>query len=319
MGRERQVLMRSHRCALSLVAAVVAALALAAGAAAQQRLTVINPDSAYPEGPSVVDGVLYYAEMGNDRVMRFDGKDNRQLWSRDGCGPTSVQPMGDGSLAVLCHREEVVTLITRDGRDVKVIDRDRDGGDFRDPNAAVSDGRGGIYFSSSGLFAPGARATGAILHLSSAGTLTREAEGIHYANGVAVSGDGRTLYASEHLGRRVFAYDIDAEGRLSNRRTFVNLDDLDAPDPDRTWELGPDGLAMAPDGNLVIAEYGAGHLLIVNGAGHLAATVNVPERYVTAAAFSADGRRLFITAPASLVSPNSGAVYAIDYPVPSTP
>src|SRR5690606_14310647 len=111
----------------------------------------------------------------------------------------------------------------------------------------------------------------------------------------------------------------DAEGRLSNRRIFVDLDEIEAADPARTWEVGPDGLALAPDGNLVIAEYGAGHLLIVNGDGQLVATVDVPERYVTAAAFTADGRRMFITAPESLVSPDAGAVYAIDYPPPPSP
>ena len=46
-----------------------------ASAGGGPALTTVNPDSAYPEGPTVVDGVLYYAEMGNDRVMRFDGRD----------------------------------------------------------------------------------------------------------------------------------------------------------------------------------------------------------------------------------------------------
>ena len=307
--------MRAGHPVVGLFAAMLLAPIPAGLAGAASRLAVVNPDSAYPEGPSVVDGVLYYTEMGNDRVMRFDGTDNRRVWSRDGCGPTSVQPMGDGSLAVLCHREEVVALITPDGGEVSIIDRDRDGGSFRDPNAAVSDGRGGVYFSSSGLFSPGARSTGAILHLDAAGVLTRVAEGIHYANGVAVSGDGHLLYASEHLGRQVFAYDIAEDGSLSNRRTFVALDDLDGADPERSWEVGPDGLALAPDGNLVIAEYGAGHLLVVDPAGKLVAIVPVPERYVTAAAFSADGRRMFITAPASLMDPSLGAVYEIPYPI----
>jgi gluconolactonase len=308
--------MRCRWCALAALAGVLAALTPAATAAtAAPQLTVINPDSAYPEGPSVVAGVLYYTEMGNDRVMRFDGEENHALWSLDGCGPTSVQPMGDGTLAVLCHRRAVVVRITRDGVPVDLIDHDRNSATFTNPNAAVSDAKGGIYFSSSGQFAPGARATGAILHLAADGVLTRVAEGIHYANGVAVSADGRTLYASEHLERRVLAYDIADDGSLSNRRIFVGLDDLEGTDPERTWELGPDGLALAPDGNLVIAEYGAGHLLVVDPAGALVATVPVPERYVTAAAFSADGHRMFITAPASLMNPNSGAVYEVAYPI----
>ena len=50
--------------------------------------------------------------------------------------------------------------------------------------------------------------------------------------------------------------------------------------------------------------------------GKLVATIAVPERYVTASAFDADQTRLFITAPASLMDPSRGAVYATPYPVP---
>ena len=192
-----------------------------------------------------------------------------------------------------------------------------DGHAFSNPNAAVSDGKGGVYFSSSGSFAPGARATGAVLHVDASGTLRRLAEGIHYANGVAVTPDGSTLYVSEHLGRRVMAFEIADDGSLSGARTFVALDDLVGRDPERSWEVGPDGLNVDRDGNLVIAEYGAGRLLVVDKDGRLIATIPVPERYVTASAFNAEQTRLFITAPASLISPNSGAVYSTAYPIPA--
>ena len=286
-----------------------------APAARALELTPVNPASAYPEGPSVVDGRLYYAEMGSDRVMVFDRAENRELWSRKGCGPTSVVPAGE-SLVVLCHREEVVARIGRDGALIDIIDRDRDGKPFADPNAAGSDGKGGVYFSSSGVFAPGAPATGAILHLAADGTLTRVARNIHYANGVVVSPDGKTLFASEHLSRRVLAFDVAADGTLSGRRVFVALDDLEGADPARGWELGPDGLAIDRDGNLIIAEYGAGHLLVVSPAGALIATVPVPQAYVTSSALNEDQSVLYITAPASLAAPDEeGAVYATPYPI----
>jgi sugar lactone lactonase YvrE len=298
-----------------LKAAILLLTVSIASAGSGPALTTVNPDSAYPEGPTVIDGVLYYAEMGNDRVMRYDGQTNAPVWTREGCGPTMVAPLGDGSLAVLCHREAMVARIRADGALVGVVDRDRDGQPFTNPNAGTSDRKDGIYFSSSGSFSPGARVTGAILHLDASGALTRVAEGIHYANGVALSPDGETLYVSEHLERRVLAFDIAADGTLSNRRTFVRLDDLVAAEPDRSWEVGPDGLTVDRDGNLVIAEYGAGRLLIVDRNAKLIATIAVPERYVTASAFDSGQTRLFITAPASLMDPSRGAVYATPWPV----
>ena len=43
--------------------------------------------------------------MGDDRVMRWNGSENTPVWSRDGCGPTSVARGTDDTLVVLCDRE----------------------------------------------------------------------------------------------------------------------------------------------------------------------------------------------------------------------
>ena len=294
---------------------MVVALAGFASAAEAGDRAVLNPDSAYPEGPLVEGGDLYYAEMGDDRVMRFDGAANHVVWSRPGCGPTSVARGGEGTFVVLCHRQALLARINPAGETLALIDRDAEGRRFVTPNASVNDGKGGVYFSSSGDFAPGAPAKGAVLYLAPDGRLSRLAEGIRYANGVAVSPDGGTLYVSEHLGRRVLAFAIAADGSLSGGRTFVVLDAIEPVDPGRPWEAGPDGLAVDRAGHLFIAEYGAGHLLVVDAAGMLVATVPVPERFVTAPALSADEAVLYITAPGTRGPPYEGAVYAVPNPV----
>ncbi len=309
----------SRRAPAGRAVTAMAAAFLLAGvegeAVAGDALVTINPSSAYPEGPLFRDGILYYAEMGNDRVMRFDGAANTVLWQRDGCGPTQVADQGNGTLVVLCHLGAFVVRLKPDGTLLATIDRDENGKPFMTPNAAIGDGKGGVYFSSSGLFSPTAPAQGAVMHLGADGRLRRLVEGIHYSNGVALTPDGRSLYVSEHLARRVLLFDVAADGTLSNKRTFVRLDDLVGADPTRSWEVGPDGLAVDHDGNLYVAEYGAGHLLIVNAAGKLLHIIPVPENYITAVAFNADQSRLFITAPASLFSPTSGAVYETVNPV----
>ena len=80
--------------------------------------------------------------------------------------------------------------------------------------------------------------------------------------------------------------------------------------------FGPDGLAVDREGNLYVAEYGAGHLLIVSPERKLLATIDVPEDYVTAPALSLDETRIFITAPVSLFDPTEpGKVYEVANPV----
>lgn len=277
--------------------------------------TVINPASAYPEGPVLVGDTVYYAEMGADRVVAWNGVENRIVWTGQGCGPTSVARGGEGTLLVLCHKRGSLVRISVDGSTLAVIDRDSNGERFSNPNASVNDAHGGVYFSSSGDFSPFAPARGAVFYFAADGSLRKLAGGIHYANGIALSADGATLFVSEHLGRRVLAYDVTAPGQLAGPRVFLKLDDVLPQDPARPWEAGPDGLATDIDGNLYIAEYGGGRLLIVDRNAALLADVPFPERYTTAPLLIEGGRRILMTAPVSLMDDRApGKVYVLENP-----
>jgi sugar lactone lactonase YvrE len=296
----------------ALALALATATAIAEGP--EEGRVTINPKALYPEGPLVDHTSLYYAEMGGDRVMRWDGE-NHVVWSRKGCGPTSVSLAEDAALNVLCHREEALVRISLAGETLKVIDRDEKGLTFRTPNASVNDGKGGVYFSSSGSFSPVAASEGAVLYLDRNDRLRRVAEGIHYANGVALSSDGRILYVSEHLSRNLLAFDVAGDGTLHGRRIFVALDDLVGAEAERGWEVGPDGLAVDRRGNLFVAEYGAGRFLAIDPGGALLDTVAVPEPYITGVALSPDEERIYITAPISRMIPFNGTVSAIVNPL----
>ncbi len=303
---------------MSSKAALIVALALttvAAQAAVNER-TIVNPRSQYPEGP-VVDGHdVYYAEMGSDHVMRWDGTANHVVWSRPGCGPTSVARGTDDTLIVLCDIEQVLVRIDRQGKTLAVIDKDSSGRPFLTPNASINDAKGGIYWSASGLFSPTAPVQGGVLYLAPDGRLTRLADGIHYSNGVALSPDGTLLYVSEHLSRRILLYDVAADGSLSGTRVFLRLDDVVGADPKRGWEVGPDGLAMDHAGNLYIAEYGGGRLIVVGPDAKLKAIIGFPEQFTTAAALIDGDRKIFVTAPVSFEDPQDyGKVYLIANPV----
>ena len=115
----------------ALAALAVLLFAVAGGqAGAAEALTVVNPASSYPEGPVAVGEVVYYAEMGSDRVLRWDGVSNTAIWSRSGCLPTSVARGSGDSLIVLCHGEGALVRIGPDGKELAVLGRQSAGNLF---------------------------------------------------------------------------------------------------------------------------------------------------------------------------------------------
>ena len=279
-------------------------------------MTVINENSFYPEQPLWHREALYYAEMSKDRVMKWDGARNTQVWTRAGCGPTSIGRGAGDALIVLCHLQNALAKIDLAGRTLRMLDRDDKGAGFLAPNGSNNDRKGGLYFSSSGIFADRAPAIGAVYYLGPNEMLRKVAEGIHYANGVAPSQDGRRLFVSEHLGRKVLVYPINADGTLGARSVFLDLNDVVSRPDSGEWWVGPDGLLTDQHDNLYIAEYGGGRLIIVDKTGRLLKTIHVPEKFITAARFGATEERIFITAPSNnTVPPFVGKVYSVPNPV----
>ena len=135
----------------------------------------------------------------------------------------------------------------------------RDGQPLQDPNAAVSDGQGGAYFSDAGMFDLIAPSTGRVYHLSAMGVMTEVVGQIKYANGVNFDPATHTLYVSEHLARRVLALTLDSRQRVTARKVLIDFAQQDATRSFSFPLAGPDGIALRP-GLLAVAEYGEGRV-----------------------------------------------------------
>jgi sugar lactone lactonase YvrE len=56
------------------------------------------------------------------------------------------------------------------------------------------------------------------------GRVTRAADELRFPNGAVITPDGGTLIVAETLGHRLTAFDVAADGALSNRRVLATLD-----------------------------------------------------------------------------------------------
>src|SRR5437016_14314650 len=157
--------------------------------------------------------------------MTWDGARNAVVWVQLGFGPGAVIPTGRGGFLTPCYGSGTIGRISADGKDLPPYTHDKDGKRFVGPNDFAPDRHGGIYFTCSGT-APGPVIDGKIFYIAPDDTISQKATDIHSANGIVVSNDGKTLYAIETEDHRLIRFKIGSGGSLSERRVFLDLDEL---------------------------------------------------------------------------------------------
>jgi sugar lactone lactonase YvrE len=292
--------------------AAAAAAGLLGAAAAFGEVSVVDAHAAYPEGPLWFGGKLLYVEYVGPGIKAWNGHTLTTFWHKTPCGPSGLIAYGDHHLLVACYDTNSLVELDSEGREQRTIDRDSQGKPFIGPNDFAADGKGGVYFSASGVYDLNAPITGAVLHLSADGTsLVEVANTIHYSNGLTLAKDGEHLLVAEGLAGRILSFPIAADGSLGPRSVWARLRDLAPPTPGEDAYNGPDGFKLGPDGNYYIAQNGSGRVLVVDEQKKLVRSIDVPTRYVTNMSFGRDGAAtVFITGSfEQFKPPYPGAVY----------
>ncbi len=253
-------------------------------------LDIIDPDAKYPEGPLWDQGRLLYVEYAGDGIKMWDGKQANAYWRREHCGANALIHFRGDHILVACYDGNYLVELDARGKELRTISRDSAGKAFVGPNDFAADGRGGIYFSASGVYDIKAPITGAVLHLSADGQELHEvANTIHYANGLTLSKDGHELLVAEMLAGRILSFPVQADGTLGARVVWARLQDLAPATPGEDAYNGPDGVKVGPDGNYYVAQNGSGRVLVVSEARKLVRAIDVPTPYVTNVGFGPAG------------------------------
>lgn len=293
---------------LSIIFAV--ALPFAADADSVQ---VLNGDVHFPEGPVWYHGKLYYVEYDRNTVTVWDGKQNTIFWSQKGCGPSAVITTAQGEFLTTCYDNGTIGRISADGKTLPSYTHDKVGNPFVGPNDFAPDAHGGMYFTASGH--PGSAIDGKVFYIAADGTISQKASDVESANGVVVSKDGRILYVVETDGHRLLQFNIGPDDSLSDRRLFVNLDDL----THNVVHIYPDGVKIDSKGQIYIGQNPhdvhaplAGTIFVVNSEGQLLRSLTLPSPGVPNLTFSPDEKTVYVTALDQLDKPpNQGKIYSI--------
>lgn len=273
-----------------------------ADARAQARQSLIVPGATvvklagglqFTEGPAAdARGDVFFSDIPTERIYKWSVADRTLTVFRENSGGANGLFFdGMGNLIVCEGTTRQITSISPDGQ-VTVIATRFEGRRFNRPNDLWIDSDGGIYFTDPA-------------YAREAGQLELDADGVYYIppdrrtvfrvsadldrpNGIIGSTESRTLYVTEHRGRKTWAYHIHSDGSISDKKLF-------AP-------LGADGMTLDSLGNLYLTNLGNSSIDIYAPDGTLLESIHVPERPANLTLGGADRRTLFITATTSLYS-----------------
>ncbi|HBP29616.1 MAG: SMP-30/gluconolactonase/LRE family protein [Advenella sp.] len=136
--------------------------------------------------------------------------------------------------------------------------------------------------------------------------------GFTLINGLAFSGDSKTLYVTDSRTGIIYAYQLDpASGQINDRRVFVAID----PDQGK-----PDGLTIDHEGFLLSVLFDGAAIARISPAADIVQMITLPVPRPTSCAFDDSHRQLFVTSARLGLSmkqleqaPASGSLLKIDY------
>ncbi|MHB0777308.1 SMP-30/gluconolactonase/LRE family protein [Halomonas sp. WWR20] len=154
-------------------------------------------------------------------------------------------------------------------------------------NDGKADPAGRIWFGS--MNDAETAATGKLYRLDECGPVMVDAP-YTVTNGPAISPDGTTLYHTDSPSRTVYAFDLNRQGELSNKRVHIRFAES---------EGYPDGMTCDAQGGLWIAHWDGGRVTRFLPDGSPERVIEVPASRVTSCAFGgAELTELYITTAA---------------------
>jgi sugar lactone lactonase YvrE len=264
------------------------------------------------ESPRWHDGRLWLCNWGAGELVAVDMDGRREVMARvETTIPFSIDWLPDGRLLIVSGPERLL------------LRREPDGslelhGDLRELselgfNELVVDERGYAYVNGAGfdLMGGGEFAPGRVAVVAPDGSVREVADNVAFPNGMAITADGSTLIVADSYGRDLTAFDIGADGGLSNRRTWAELGDG-----------VPDGICIDAEGAVWYADVPNKRCVRVREGGELLDTVEADRGCFACMLGGPDGRTLFVLAapwngPERMFEgPPSGQVLTAPAPAP---
>ncbi|MCH7606061.1 MAG: SMP-30/gluconolactonase/LRE family protein [Chloroflexi bacterium] len=273
--------------------------------------TLLASDLGRTEGPLWhPGGYLTFVDLSGSRLLRWDDAGAVSVVRKNTGEGNGCTLDRQGRLLMCEAANRRITIMNSDGAVTTIAER-WEGKRFNRPNDIICRSDGTIYFTDpAGRIPPEEReyGFGGLFRIDPNGQLHLATDGCEYPNGLALSPDESVLYVAisrlderclgeEERGevcthRKVRAFDVAADGALSNNRVFCDMSSA---------EQGvPDGMKVDTQGRVFCT--GSGGIWVIDPAGNRLGIIRGPEVPRNVAFGGPDFRTLYTTPGESLYS-----------------
>jgi sugar lactone lactonase YvrE len=186
------------------------------------ELQTLMTGIAFGESPRWHDDRLWFSDWGTQEIIAVDLEGESEVIVRVPSFPFCIDFLPDGRLLIVSASDRL--LLRREPDGPLVTHADLSTLSEHPWNDIVVDARGNAYIGNLGFDFPEAQfAPGTLALVTPDGSARQVADGVAFPNGIVVTPDNSTLIVAESYANRLTAFDITADGSLSNRRMWAEL------------------------------------------------------------------------------------------------
>ena len=238
----------------------------------------------FGESPRWHDDRLWFSDWGAQEIIALDLEGNSEVIIRMPSFPFCIDWLADGRLLIVLASDRLLLRREHDGS--LVTHTDLSSLSEHPWNDIVVDSRGNAYIGNIGFdFPAGEFAPGILALVTPDGSARQVADGVAFPNGIVVTPDNSTLIVAESYANSLTAFDIAADGSLSNRRVWADLDNG-----------VPDGICLDAEGTIWYGDVPNKRCVRVREGGEVLQTIELDRGCFACMLGGVDRRTLFLVA-----------------------
>ena len=258
---------------------------------ATDSLTLISSQFKFTEGASTdAKGNVFFTDQPNNQIWKYDTEGKLSLFVPKAGRSNGTYFDHKGNLITAADEHNELWTIDKKGT-ASLLYKNPPGQNLNGPNDLWIDAKGGIYFTDPyyqrdywSRKAPDLVGEKVYYLPKGKNELLTVDDKLVRPNGIVGTSDGKTLYVADAMANKIYQYDIEKDGRLTNRRIFLNR--------------GSDGITLDDSGNLYLTGI---DVVIYSSTGKELATIKVPEKRTGNICFGGKNKDiLFIAASKSV-------------------